>query len=1164
MIVGESQRAMTRLVSLIAVCCASFFLRLTANGDSEGSGASANAVTQASADGVNAIKTFTFDEGLKCELWAAEPLLANPVSFTEDDKGRWYVAETFRQERGVEDIRGHGTWLNDDIASTSINDRLWFMRKRVFLTMAKRLFVILAVAAGAFGVTFFLLPKRKRKFLVIPALVAGGAMTALWQHTFAKQFETSEDRIRRLADTNGSGRANESVVFADAFRNALDGTGAGLIARGQSVWFTCIPHLWRLQDANDDGRAELKEKLLTGFGVRFAYRGHDMHGLRFGPDGKLYFSIGDRGMNVTSREGSQIAETQSGSIMRCNPDGTNFEIFATGLRNPQELAFDEHGNLWTCDNDSDAGDASRFLYLADGGDAGWRGAFQYLPDRGPWMRERPWDEKIGPGIRHVLPCVLNVSNGPSGLSYNPGSGLSGRYGNKFFLSDFRGSAAASVVHEIGVEPVGAFFRARHRDFIKGVLTTDVEFGSDGSLYVLDWVESWGGSGKGRIYKFTDREADRNLQNETQQLIREGMKGRAEPELARLLGHADRRVRQAAQFELVERGQTSARILAQVAGDPAQPNRLARLHGIWGLGQLATRDLNAANSLPALLADVDAEVRAQAAKVLGDCRVTGVGERLVPLLQDHENRVRYFAALALGRIRHTAAVDPLCAMLAENDDRDPIVRHGGIMGLAGCGTDEGIAAKSKDPSAAVRGAAVVALRRLKSPRVAQFLNDLDESVVLEAARAIYDVPITSALPALAALTEKASVTNTHTLHRTVNAHYRLGAAANARALVALAVRDTAPEASRKEALETLSVWANPSKKDRVLNQWRPLPKRGDSDAVAAVSAALPDLLRKVPASLQEAAIKLVASLKIREAGEALQELAMHSGTATAARVEAIKALVSLKDKSRLSKAAESAVTDADSEVRNQGLQALAKVDPTAAMRLVEKVMNGDSLREKQGALIALSEIKSSDSSQLIGDLLERLIAQTLPVEIQLDVIEAARRQGGRELQSKLARYEAGLSARDDLAPWRITLAGGDGERGRRVFREKIEAGCIRCHKCEIGDSQVGPDLTRIGATKDRAYLLESIVHPDKRIAEGYETVILTLADDSVIGGTVVGEDANGLRIKMMGTQNQNDVKTVPRAQIKGRQRAPSAMPQSLLSFLSTSEIRDLVEYLATRQ
>ena len=137
----------------------------------------------------------------------------------------------------------------------------------------------------------------------------------------------------------------------------------------------------------------MKEKLLTGFGVQFALRGHDMHGLRFGPDGKLYFSIGDRALHVTTKEGKKIAQTESGSIMRCNPDGTKFEIFATGVRNPQELAFNEHGNLFTGDNNSDAGDKARFTYLVEGGDCGWRMAFQYLADRGPWMREKPWDAK---------------------------------------------------------------------------------------------------------------------------------------------------------------------------------------------------------------------------------------------------------------------------------------------------------------------------------------------------------------------------------------------------------------------------------------------------------------------------------------------------------------------------------------------------------------------------------------------------------------------------------------------------------------------------------------------------------------------------------------------------------------------------------------------------
>src|SRR5262249_9388613 len=157
--------------------------------------------------------------------------------------------------------------------------------------------------------------------------------------------------------------ADKSVVVADGFRDPLDGTGAGLITRDGELWYTCIPNLWRMRV---DGSA--RETLLNGFGVRISYRGHDMHGLRFGPDGERDFSIGDRALNVVTKEGSRVAETQCGSVMRCDPDGTHFELFATGLRNPQELAFDEHGNLWTGDNDSDAGDGSRFVYVVEGGD----------------------------------------------------------------------------------------------------------------------------------------------------------------------------------------------------------------------------------------------------------------------------------------------------------------------------------------------------------------------------------------------------------------------------------------------------------------------------------------------------------------------------------------------------------------------------------------------------------------------------------------------------------------------------------------------------------------------------------------------------------------------------------------------------------------------------
>ena len=141
-----------------------------------------------------------------------------------------------------------------------------------------------------------------------------------------------------------------------------------------------------------------------------------------------------------------------------------------------------------------------------------------------------------------------------------------------------------------------------------------------------------------------------------------------------------RVRQEAQFELAERGEPAIQVLAGVAR--RHSNQLARLHAIWGMGQLGRGLNHVTEPILPLLNDPDAEIRAQTAKVLGE---TYVAKALVPLMKalgDSSLRMRFFAAQSLGKLGNKEAVAPLLAMLRENADQDVFLRHAGVMGLVG--------------------------------------------------------------------------------------------------------------------------------------------------------------------------------------------------------------------------------------------------------------------------------------------------------------------------------------------------------------------------------------------------------------------------------------------------------------------------------------------------
>jgi mono/diheme cytochrome c family protein len=64
-----------------------------------------------------------------------------------------------------------------------------------------------------------------------------------------------------------------------------------------------------------------------------------------------------------------------------------------------------------------------------------------------------------------------------------------------------------------------------------------------------------------------------------------------------------------------------------------------------------------------------------------------------------------------------------------------------------------------------------------------------------------------------------------------------------------------------------------------------------------------------------------------------------------------------------------------------------------------------------------------------------------------------------------------------------------EEARKPFGTPQEAmaefGCIVCHKVGKGEADLGPDLTRIGRARDKAFIRRSILDPNAEVSKGFE-------------------------------------------------------------------------------
>ena len=1074
-------------------------------------------------------------EGLKLTLWASDSLAPDPIAMSIDDKGAVYITRSKRKGAGEFDIRGYPHWMTPSIKLNTVEDRRMFLHE-----------------------TFA--PEKSDENSWLKDLNGDGVHD--WQ-----DLAVAKNEIWKLEDSTGDGFANISTRILNDFNDEVTDVANAILVRNEDIFLGVGPDMWRLKDMNGDGVFENKTSISHGYNVHIGFSGHGMSGAIEGPDGKIYWGIGDMGANITALDGQKYDYANQGVIVRSNPDGSNFEIFAAGLRNTHEFVFDEYGNIITSDNDGDhLGESERLVYIVDGSDAGWRINWQFGKYTDPknnsykvWMDEEMYKPRWEGQAAYIIPPIMNYKNGPTGMVYNPGTALGSKWKNNFFLTEFVGTTSGSHIWSFTLKPSGASFELdKEVDVISGILPTGIRFGPDGALYVADWINGWGTKNYGRIWKLDVDAAENDLKAErieTERLIKLNYEEQSGEELYKLLFYGDMRIRQKAQFELAVRGKKGAKFFNQAINQTK--NQLARIHGIWGLGQLAANENTFAETLLPLLSDSDPEIIAQAARVIGDVGYAEAGKKLIPLLSYTNPRVQFFGAQALGRVKEKSAVQDLLTFIQNNNDADVYLRHAGVLALARIGDIRPLVALASHPEKSKRLAAVLALRRLKSPEIAKFLQDEDEYIVIEVARAINDdTSIEAALPKLAGVLGETRFASEALLRRAINASLRVGGEKELELLLAYINREGVPNKLKAEAIAALATWTNPSVLDRVDGHYRGEITREAGPIIQKVKANMEGFLKETNPEIIVSVSKMLGELGISDYNDVLDKW-MVSNKSPEVRSAILRALSNL-NYSKIDAVIKRGMEDKDQSVRTTAIEFIGKLDISKEKLpgIVMPLFKSGSQGEQQEVLVVLGKMPLEKSESILDGLITLLNTKKLSPAIALDLIEAVQ---ASKSQNLIARLPAIDTNKNSLEAYSETLYGGDYRSGREYFLNNAAGQCVRCHAIRGQGGIVGPSLDNIGNVLSRTEILQALIEPSARLAPGYGTVSLELTDGQTVVGILSEEKKDELILKTFEAEPLD----IPLARIAKRTNVPSSMP-AMGTLMSKRELRDLIEFLANQK
>ncbi|CAN5584822.1 hypothetical protein BH10BAC4_BH10BAC4_03300 [soil metagenome] len=916
------------------------------------------------------------------------------------------------------------------------------------------------------------------------------------QYNSKNPYKKEGDRILILEDTDGDGKADKSKVY---YQGTDVNAALGISVLGNKVIVSCSPNVLVFTDLNGDDVPDKKEILFKG--IQGVDHDHGMHAFIFGPDGRLYFNMGNEGKTLIAAKGDTVIDIhghkvstngkpfRDGLVLRCELDGSNVEVLGNNFRNNYEVTIDPFGTLWQSDNDDDGNKGTRINYVMEFGNYGYKDEMT----GSSWGVRRTNMEKEIP-LRHwhlndpgVVPNLLQTYAGsPTGITMYDGTLLPEIFHGQIIHSD----AGPNVVRSYPVQNDGAGYKAQIVPVLQGqkdqwFRPSDVCVAPDGSLFIADWYDPGVGGHqvgdleRGRIYRVAPPRTTYKIP-----VIDVTTPEGADSALVSANG-ATRYLGWTALFSFKEKAESALQKIW------SSSNTRQRAQALWLLARLS----NGESYINQAIEDKDANIRITGIRVARQLNknIIAISTKLV---NDSSAQVRREVAIAIRGNESAKAAELWTQLALQYDGNDRWYLE--ALGISAQGNEETFFTTWK-------------------MKVGKDWNTPANRDIVWRSRSKDAMPL---------LAELIKLSNEKEMLR----YYR--------------AFDFQMDPSKQQVLAQLVQQTQGDKVLYALKHMNPAQLK----MTPTIRAALNKVLDQQKGKLEF--VELVASFKIQDKANELLSLGLQYPDSTVGR-EAIQVLTNW-NRTDLFK---NVLATKD----NNECQALVKaLKPTMwkpmTIAIMESIMvdsTNDLDLRKQAVKSFGGQWKSEDRLLLLAK--ENKIPRDLHTTAA-GVFQTAWRSTLRDESAKYIKFPQSKEEKQLPAISVLEEKHGEVSKGKTVFKTL----CSNCHQVNGDGVNFGPALSEIGSKLPKKALYTSILFPDQGIGFGFEGYRIKLKDGSSVFGRIISENEDKLVVQYMSSQqtlSKGDIVTKIKLET-------SIMPSNLQLSMSELELVDLVEYLSS--